>query len=61
MLKINLITGAVSAVGLYQCGAVGGPLNEHAGPALGVLVVGELLENEVLTAQSADLREEHMK
>ena len=47
MLKINLITGAVSAAG-----AVGGPLHEHVGPVLGV-VVGELPENEVITPKSA--------
>ena len=51
MLKINLIACAVSSAG---------PHHEHVGPVLGVLI-GELLENEVLTPESAELREEHMK
>ena len=52
MLKINLIIGAVSAPGLHQSGAEGGPLHEHVGPVLCV-VVGELPENEVITPKSA--------
>ena len=52
MLKLNLITGAASTAGLHESGAVGGPLHEHVGPVLCV-VVGELPENEVITPKSA--------
>ena len=62
---------------MHQSGAEGGPLHEHVGPVLGVLIgellenevltpesaelVGELLDNEALTNKSAKLREEHMR
>ena len=51
MLKINLIACAVSSAG---------PHHEHVGPVLGVLI-GELLENEVCTSESVELREEHIE